>query len=204
MLSGELHAVVGTTTGDVRKPAGTGFAAWIDSTAGGVLLGMSEDGHFCWDTDSEHIDPDGHPNSVTVPPGSTFVASGGPLVNGPVRYYEINRATENTPAYFAYESGQYKFKKTSDNSELATLTPTPTNDMFIIQIFTDSEGRKIILIYGFAGRGTLAGALKFVDDPAFFEGKEGFWIYEWTDGPSGVPEHPDPPGTDIYDPVISG
>ena len=39
----------------------------------------------------------------------------------------------------------------------------------------------------------------------FFEGKEGFWIYEWQDsGTSGTPGHPDAPTTDVYTLITSG
>jgi len=205
LLSGDnVCCCVGATSGEIRS-AGTIPAAWIDSTAGGVLLGMSEDGVFIWDTDADYVDANGHPNSVKVPSGSTFVASGGPVVNGPVKYYELNRGTENTPAYYAYEGGKHKFKKTVDDSVLVSFTPSSTNDLFIIQIFADSEGRNIVLVYGLAGRGTLAGALYFADKADSFKDKEGFWIYEWTDsGTSGVVEHQDPPGTDTYTLVTSG
>jgi hypothetical protein len=205
MLSGEVHVVVGGTSGVTRgKPAGTAYAAWIDSTAGGALLGMSEDGHFCWDTDTSYIDPStGEPTGV--PAGATLVASGGPLVNGPVKYYEVNRIAEGTPAYYGKVGGLQSFLRSSDDSVLAGLTPTSTNDLFIIEIFTDSEGRNIILIYGLAGRGTLAGALYFADNADFFDGKSGFWIYEWTDsGAAGAEGHPDPPGTDTYNLINSG
>jgi lysophospholipase L1-like esterase len=205
MLSGEVHVVVGGTSGVTRgKPAGTAYAAWIDSTAGGVLLGMAEDGIFFWDSDTGYVDPStGEPTGV--PAGATLVASGGPLVNGPVNYYEVNRIAEGTPAYYAYEGGWQKFKKTSDDSELAKLKPTSTDDLFIIEIFEDSEGRNVILIYGLAGRGTLAGALYFVDNVDYFDGKSGFWIYEWIDNSvDGAQEHPDPPGIDAYNLVTSG
>jgi hypothetical protein len=203
MLSGEVHAVVGGTSGDLRlsKPAGTVYAAWIDSTAGGILLGMSEDGHFCWDTDTDIIDQTtGEPTGV--PSGATLVLSGGPLVNGPVKYYELNRATENTPAYYAKVSGLMSFLRSSDDQVLASLTPTDTHDMFIIEIFEDSQSRTVIIVYGFAGRGTLAGALYFVENADFFDGEMGVWIYEWTDDPSdGTQMHPDPPDIDDYEQV---
>jgi hypothetical protein len=205
MLSGEVHVVVGGTSGVTRgKPAGTVYAAWIDSTAGGALLGMSEDGHLCWDTDTAYIDPaTGEPTGV--PGGATLVASGGPLVNGPVKYYEVNRIAEGTPAYYGKVGGLQSFLKSSDDSVLAGLTPSSTHDLFIIEIFTDSDGRNVILIYGLAGRGTLAGALYFVDNVDFFNGKQGFWIYEWIDsGAVGAEGHPDPPGTDTYNLVNSG
>jgi len=87
-----------------------------------------------------------------------------------------------------------------------SFIPTSTNDLFIIQTFTDSEGRKIILGHGLAGRGTLAGAVYFVENADFFEEHvSGFWIYEWIDsGVDGSTEHPDPPGTNTYTLVTSG
>ncbi|MFC1506047.1 hypothetical protein ACFLQ6_03140 [Thermoproteota archaeon] len=206
MLSGEVYAVVGGTSGDVRqsKPAGTIYAAWIDSTAGGVLLGMSEDGHFCWDTDSGFIDQTtGEPTGI--PSGETLVLSGGPIVNGPVKYYELNRATENTPAYYTKVSGLMSFLRSSDDQFLASLTPTETHDMFIIEIFQDSQNRTVIIVYGFAGRGTLAGALYFVENADFFDGKTGYWVYYWVDNfTDGTLTHPDPPGTDFYTLITSG
>ncbi|MGB6680258.1 MAG: hypothetical protein WBF08_02895 [Candidatus Bathyarchaeia archaeon] len=206
MLSGDVHTIVGGTSGDVRlnKPAGTAYAAWIDSTGGGVLLGMSENGHFCWDTDTAFIDQTtGEPTGV--PSGGTLVLSGGPIVNGPVKYYELNRATENTPAYYAKVSGLMSFLRSSDDQVLASLTPTDTHDMFIIEIFQDSDSRTVIIVYGFAGRGTLAGALYFVDNADVFDGNTGYWIYEWTDNPTdGTLTHPDPPGTDVFTLITSG
>ncbi|MFC1505976.1 hypothetical protein ACFLQ6_02780 [Thermoproteota archaeon] len=203
MLSGEVHTIVGGTSGDLRlsKPVGTTFASWIDSTAGGILLGMSENGSFCWDTDTDFINQTtGEPTGV--PPNVTLVLSGGPIVNGPVMYYELNRATENTPAYYARVGGLMSFVKSSDHLVIASLTPTDTNDMFIIEVFEDSQNRTVIIVYGFAGRGTLAGALYFVENADFFDGEMGVWIYEWTDDPSdGTQMHPDPPDIDDYEQV---
>jgi hypothetical protein len=199
ILSGDVYVDVGGTNGVTRgKPAGTAYAAWIDSTAGGVLLGMAEDGVFFWDTDLSYVDPStGEPTGV--PGGATLVASGGPLVNGPVKYYEANRATEDTPAYYGKVGGLQSFLRSSDDSVLAGLNTTSTHDLFIIEIFTDSQGRTVIIVYGLAGRGTLAGALYFVENVDYFNGKTGYWIYEWIDNPTdGTQTHPDPPGTDIY------
>ena len=96
-------------------------------------------------------------------------------------------------------------KKTSDDSVLVSFTPSSTNDLFIIQIFTDSDGRNVVLVYGLAGRGTLAGAIYFQANVELFDGQQGFWIYEWIDsGVLGAQGHPDALGTDTYDLVISG
>jgi hypothetical protein len=205
MLSGDVYVDVGGTSGIIRgKPAGTAYAAWIDSTAGGVLLGMAENGIYFWDYDTAYVDPStGEPTGV--PAGETLVTSGGPLVNGPVKYYEANRIAEGTPAYYGKVGGVQSYLKSSDDSVLAGINPTSTHDMFIIEIFEDSQGRTVIIVYGLAGRGTLAGALYFVDNADYFEGKSGFWIYEWTDNPTdGTQMHPDPPSTDTYSLVTSG
>jgi hypothetical protein len=206
MLSGEVHTIVGGTSGDLRlsKPAGTTFASWIDSTAGGILLGMSENGSFCWDTDTDFINQTtGEPTGV--PSNATLVLSGGPLVNGPVRYYELNRTTENTPAYYANVGGLMSFLNSSDDEVLASLTPTDIHDMFIIEIFEDSQSRTVIIVYGFGGRGTLAGALYFVENADFFDGSTGYWVYDWADHPTnGTLTHPDPLGIDVYTLIASG
>jgi hypothetical protein len=185
---------------------GTYVASWIDATAGGVLLGMSCDGRPAFDIDPAVVDQgDGTPQV-----GSIVVTSGGPAVNALEKYYEVNRIS---PVYYHRETGatgtEMVWRDSGDDSyyELTRTTYSDIGedyDVFIVQQF-DDDGTPVIMVYGIEGRGTLAGAHYYYANAGFFEGKQGWWVYEWIDDPvNGSIGHPDYGDTDEFNLLDSG
>jgi hypothetical protein len=208
LLPYSAYVVMGAPVKGSPGPAGTVPAGWIDATAASILMGMIESPIFSYDTNSTAISQGWDPNtgggSINQPPiplGSTIVMSGGPFVNGPVAYYDNDAHTtkaENAPVYFnqyiqvdrAYRS----FRHSSDDSE---ITDSKVNvsllgnhlDYFLIESFHDHNGNQILIIYGYTGYGTFAGALYFKTQ--LFPGmgntlSDGYQIVQWydTDGNS--------------------
>jgi len=202
---GAVYVFAGTPLGPIRvtKPAGTVSAAWIDSTAAAVLEGMLAYPKFSFDTDSEYVDQlTGQPVQHSV---SVFVASGGPLVNGPVAYYEQHHEYTGAPVYYGSpEPGYAAFFEVGPSDTEIPLTRVATNllgpslDYFLIECFTDNLGNTVLIIYGYGGRGTFAGALYYKEvlhptgmpsDPGGDMFTPGWWIYRWNDlNGNGLPD----------------
>jgi hypothetical protein len=186
------YVFMGATVKPSPGPAGTAPASWIDGTAAAIMMGMVTFPIFSYDTNSttveqasgEIIDPFAVYAAVYPPPPlarlseSLIILSGGPLVNAPVKFYELNHATENTPVYFGtvVDSGNsyYAFFNGSTGMEItdtrAEVAPTliigpqgttPMKDYFLIEVFHDAYDNKVVIVYGYSGYGTFAGALFF-------------------------------------------
>jgi hypothetical protein len=180
-VAGQAYVVIGTPLGPLRitKPAGTVSSAWIDATAASIMLGMLESPSFTYDTNSTAVNQGQNPNTgggqPQVPAPSTIIMSGGPLVNGPVAYYENDAHTakaENAPVYFYQyvDSGNghtyRECRRSSDDSEILTSKADLSIlgnhlDYFVIESFHDADNNQIVIVYGYTGYGTLAGALYF-------------------------------------------
>jgi hypothetical protein len=187
----------GTETGTkTAKPLGTAYAGMIDATGSALLLGIVYDGLLFWDFDSNFVD------QTTGEPviNGSIILSGGPQVNAPVKYYEQRRLS---PVYWDKQSGNYVFNERDGTLVTGTaMTPSETQDLFVIQIFQD-EDTLIIMIYGYGGRGTLAGAVYF-DQVMWMNIADypmGYYIFQWDDDGNN---HVDSPSVDTYTEVASG
>jgi hypothetical protein len=208
--SGTAYVWVGAHLGPIRltKPAGTMPAAWSDSTAGALVLGMLTNPEFSFDTDPGTVDQlTGQPKPGPV---STFVMSGRPLVNGPVAYHEQNYQILLTPVHyrqFTISSTTYvAFFDTNDNEIPGTRVPVtqlgPSLDYFLIESFTDKNGNDVLILYGYQGRGTFAAALYFKEELFPSAGNTltpGYKIIRWNDtNGNGLPEYPQDSFTEVY------
>jgi hypothetical protein len=111
----------------------------------------------------------------------SIVLSGGPYVQVLVRYYEANRIA---PVYYGSTDGKsYWFLKNGARIDASGLTPNAQNDMFVVEHFLDPKGNTVLIIYGYYGRGTFAGARFFKDViyPDIRNYSHSFYIYHWTD-----------------------
>jgi hypothetical protein len=201
---GQAYVVIGAPLGSLRvtKPAGTSSAAWVDATAASIILGMIQSPSFTYDVNATAINQGQDPNAgggqPQVPAPSTIVMSGGPLVNGPVAYYENNAhttRTENAPVYFYQyvDSGNghtyRECRRSSDDSEILTSKADLSIlgnhlDYFVIEAFHDANDNQIVIVYGYTGYGTLAGALYFKTKlfPAMGNTlSDGYQIVQWYD-----------------------
>jgi hypothetical protein len=85
-------------------------------------------------------------------------------------------------------------------------TPTATNDVFILEAFTDSAGRTVFIIYGRQWGGTLAGFAYAVNtvlkNPSAYTSS--WYVYRWQDATSGPSANGIPDPGDTYTPIASG
>jgi len=117
------------------------------------------------DTDAEFV------NQTTGKPkgnsGAAIVSFGGPCVNPIVKYAESadTPQVDKAPIKFHVQGQLYQFiHQNGSNIEGAELPITVINndrDMFLIEIFTDGEGKYIMLCYGFGWKGTYAAGKYF-------------------------------------------
>jgi hypothetical protein len=202
-VTGQAYVVIGAPLGSLRvtKPAGTASAAWIDATAASIILGMIQSPSFTYDVNGTAINQGADPNTgggqPQVPAPTTIIMSGGPLVNGPVAYYENdarNAKLENAPVYFYQwldpDTHVYReFRKSIDDSEILTTKIDISLlgnhlDYFLIESFHDADNNQVVVIYGYTGYGTFAGALYFKTRlfPAMGNTlSDGYQIVQWYD-----------------------
>ena len=206
---GPVYVFVGAPIGDA-KPRGTLAAHWIDASAAAILEGMVLSPKFSFDTNSIMVTQGnggtaGEPtpeNQMPPPlPGPyVYVMSGGPIVSGPVAYYEQSGIS---PVYWSstIEDSKLIFEFVDRStgvivptkvpfSELGTFPSSVSQDYFLIECFVDPDGNTVLIIYGYTGIGTFAGALYYKEylhptgspsDPGGDMFTHGAWIYHWID-----------------------
>ena len=161
------------------KPLKCVRASPIDWTATGYVKGVTRNVQVeALDTDGSLID-----QSTGAPRFSdmSVVMSGGPIVQVLVRYYEANKVA---PVYFGVEGGKYYwYRRDGTRIDATGLTPTCQNDMFIVEHFLDGNGNAVLVVYGYTGVGTFAGARFFTEviRPNIRSYVHAYYIYHWTD-----------------------
>jgi len=161
------------------KPLHVTRASPIDWTATGYIKGITR--HIQiegLDTDNTVVD-----QSSGVPKfnDKAVVLSGGPIVQVLVKYYESNRIA---PVYFKAENGMnYWYSRNGSRIDATGMTPNSQNDMFVIEHFLDPAGNAVLIIYGYGGVGTFAGAkfFKTVIHPNIRDYTNSYYIYQWLD-----------------------
>jgi hypothetical protein len=195
--------VGGTSEIDLwTKPTGTVFAQFIDSTAAALMWGLCVDGLLHWDID---------PTVVNQATGATIgtgheILSGGPLVNGPVKYYEGNR---DAPVYYKRQDGKANFFEYNPSgpdillsaASLAHADITHHKDVFVVEVFmkpgTEADPEYVAIAYGYKQRGTLAAAVWFktIVEPNLSSYTADYYIVMWDDNVTTPNAHPDVPDT---------
>ena len=146
------------------KPAGVGYASVTDWTALGFVYGSLTNmpQTIALDTNSAYID-----QSTGAPKVSDkiIVLFGGPLVNEVVHYYESNGIA---PLHWALVGGwvsgtEYYVNRLGQavaSMPLSVLGPG-TQDMGLIEAFTDGAGNTVIIFSGFGWHGTFVAGVYF-------------------------------------------
>ena len=164
------------------KPPGVSYAALSDWTAAGYIAGM------CTNiqkeaTDTNQLIVDSNNGSVILQ-NKTVILFGGPIVNAPVKYYENNRVA---PLYYRNVDGaNYWYEFDGTRLEETRMTYAEINagqDMFAVESFTDDNGNKILIVYGYGWKGTFAGGkfFKFIIDPNRINYNNSYYIFKWND-----------------------
>ena len=193
---------------NVVKPLDRHWASTSDWTASAFLTTKLTNLTEGFDTDGNFVNQtSGRPTGAQ---GTGIVSFGGPIVNVPVYYYEVNKIAPvihwSTPG--AQGPGQpwslwYYANGTSITSTAAGIDEH--NDYFLIEMFKDSDGRNVLLAYGISGKGTYAAGKYFhyAMYPNIQSYNVGWVIVKWedTNGDSFV----NGPGDgDTYTPIASG
>jgi len=118
-----------------------------------------------------------------------IVSFGGPVVNPVVKYAESDTSpwSDRAPIKFDFENGFCRFKHRDGSiipgAQLHQSVVSLDQDMFVIEVFEDGDGRYIMLCYGFGWKGTYA-AGKYFDTEVFpnLENNPYNWIIvKWED-----------------------
>lgn len=180
-----------------------------DFTATGFLVGAEgNDQYMILDTSNLIDQTSGRPTGTIT---GTIVTFGGPIVNQVVYYYEHASGTDASPIYFAYSNGMDQFKDRAGvvKAQISTSTiATGNSDIFLIEVFKDSTGRIVVIMYGMGWKGTYGAGLYFKSQILpHLSNFLGHWIIvSWTDASSGVSNNglPDFAGGDTYTTIASG
>ena len=193
--AGSVTFVLPDYNGPYHTPAvkcgGVVPAALSDYSAGGYMLSALSN------TQTEVLDSSGYVSSSSSNCGlfvgstSTLVLTAGQAVNTAIAYYEKIAAT--TPVYPLYSGGRLYFVVRATGAKY-TVPPNgvgnvgPGHDLFLLEMFTDSQGRHVYVIYGFSWQGTLAAAtyLNTYVRSHLSEFTNNWYIYEWNDASTGT------------------
>jgi len=168
------------------KPLGRSAASvsdWLASMAISTkLLDLSEGE----DTASAFVDQTS--GKAIGDPEIGIVSFGGPAVNVPIYYYEVNKIA---PVIYSGVPGaaapgqpwaQWYFAN-GTAIQASALGNDEHNDLFLMEVFKDGDGRYVLLAYGIGWKGTYA-ASKYFDRviyPSLEWHQESWVIVKWED-----------------------
>jgi len=212
--TGNMTMVVGDISVNPHgtKPPGVNFQIGRDSTPLGFVSGMLVNPQpSIFDTNSTWINStSGRPFS-SIPPDLIF-SIGGPGINSVSHYYETTtNMTDKAPITFSMNATHYIWTDRNGNQVLAVLrsscsVPPGTNDVFVIQILRDADGRLVTVMYGTHYTGTWAAAwwFKFVVYPSISSYQNRYYIVQWTDAAAGTGSNYTPDLGDTYTILAQG
>jgi hypothetical protein len=157
------------------------------------------------DTNSAYISQSsGSCGQPTTPASEPVVAVAGPPVSEVVNYYE---SSGQTPLFFGYNGQAQECITRRDTGATVVCTlPTATNDYFLMEAFTDSAGRMVLIIYGLQWGGTLAGFQYLVNyvwwNPSAYNSN--WYVFRWQDATSGASANGIPDPDDTYTLIANG
>jgi len=162
-----------------NKPLGVAKANAIDWTATGYIKGMTRNSQLeGLDTEDNLVD---QTTGAPMFSDRAAVLSGGPVVQVLVKYYETQRIS---PVYFESTDGKcYWVRSNGDRIEDTGLVPSTHNDMFLVEHFIDTKGNSVLVIYGYTGLGSFAGArfFKTVMYTSIRSYTHSYYIFHWVD-----------------------
>jgi hypothetical protein len=148
-----------------NKPLNCNPAMVSDWTASAFVYTKLENPIEGLDTDPNHIDQiTGKPMGET---GEGIITFGGPIVNPMVKYLESTSTPtgDQAPIRYYLDGETYRFQHRNGtdipNASLHKSIINTNQDIFIIEVFEDAEGRYIMLSYGFGWKGTYAAGKYF-------------------------------------------
>jgi hypothetical protein len=118
-----------------------------------------------------------------------IVSFGGPFVNPVVKYAESDSTPTGdwAPIRFQNDVTIFRFKHSNGTTIPSASLPVSVinqgEDMFVIEVYRDADGRNIMLVYGFGWKGTYA-AGKYFDKivyPNLYAYDVSWVICKWED-----------------------
>ena len=169
-----------------KKPTGVGYASVTDWTALGFVYGSLTNmpQFIALDTNSAYIDQS---TGAPMVSDKIIVLFGGPLVNEVVHYYESHGIAllhwvlvggfVSGTEYYVNRQGQ-----TVAGISLSVLGPE-SQDMGLIEAFTDQNGNTVIIFSGFGWKGTFVSGVYFktVLISQLSTMPDSWYIYSWSD-----------------------
>jgi len=157
---------------------------WLASMAVSTKLttyteGLDTDGGFVDQTSGKPVGDAGY----------GVISFGGPIVNPVVKYCESDGtpAEDRAPIRFHDEGGMYYFQRGNGEGIPGASLPISVigggQDMFVIEVFRDGDGRYVMLCYGFGWKGTYAAGKYFHTEiyPNLDAYDVGWIIVKWED-----------------------
>lgn len=167
----------------------------FDVMSGGVVYGLcTNTQHQGFNTTQHWLlpTPQGAINTTTIH-DATVAMFGGPYPHVSVKHYEVTAGL--TPVYFYGNATHCTFKDRSDTVVAAlpwSVVGSGHEDMFVIEVFTESAGNNLIfIIYGFDWLGTWGGGIYFkeVIYPNLSTYTDDYYIFHWIDtNEDGIPQ----------------
>ena len=185
--AGSAWFVLPDYRGPMHSPAakcgGVNSAELSDFSAGGYVLGLlSNPQNQLLDTNPAiSLSSCGYPSGTS----GTVVTLAGPGVNTVVHYYE--QVADITPVYFLWDGSKNNFAVRYTGQRYVVPNPgsmtTAGDDLFLIETFTDGQGRRVLVLYGFSWQGTVAAGVFYASYvyPQLSQFPNSWYIYRWTD-----------------------
>lgn len=203
----DFHPVYPPMHTPAGKCGGVGSAELSDYSAGGYVLALvSNQQNQLLDTNSAISNGQSDCGSPVGISG-TIVTLAGPGVNKVVHYYE--QVADITPVYFLWDGSRNNFVVRATGQRYivpnAKGMTTAGDDLFLVEAFTDGQGRRVFVLYGFSWEGTLAAGAFFASQiyPHMSQFSNAWYIYRWTDATSGTSSNSFPDAGDQYTLIIS-
>jgi len=181
------------------KPLGVGFQSGRDTTPVGFISGMLTNNQpTVFDTNTAYVASSGKPIAAA---NTTVFVIGGGLINAASHYYQTTSVVgDQGPVALRSSPSNYTWSDRNGTQVLlvplsSTAVPPGTSDVFTIEVFRDSGGRLVVLMFGTTYMGTWAAAyyFKYILYPNISTYVNGYYVIRWTDattGPSadGIPD----------------
>jgi hypothetical protein len=172
--------------------------------AGGILFGMTKSTQLSTTDSTAYVD---HQSGKPQFDGA-IVIMGSSQVNAAALHYE---QTGQTALLLAQDtSSMFIQNRTGTVLESTRVDKNTLNgsssEIFVVETFKDTDGRRVVFVWGYAGRGAIAAArfVKFniIAHPEDYT--SGFYVGRWTDAKEGGSKNGFPDQGDTYEVLLSG
>jgi len=191
-----------TKLAGVEYPSQEDYAFY--ELAGGILFGMTKNTQLSTTDSTTYVD---HQSGKPQFDGELIII-GSSQVNAAALYYEQTGQTVLLLAQDA--SSMFVLNRTGSVLEPTRVDKKTLNgsssEIFVVETFKDADGRRVVFVWGYAGRGTIAAArfVKFniIAHPEDYS--SGVYVGKWTDAKEGASKNGFPDQGDTYEVLSSG